>query len=545
MQLKNPPQKIHQNIPQLLFAAIMAQINIILWGRATGKTEGPMCRFTLHNIQSMPRSNGFLIGTTYEQLLTRTLPPLVAAWEKYGYRENEHYWVQKFPEAKLKIPKALRIPLRADNYIQWFNGSGIYLVSQDRPGSINGVRTQWGAGDEAKLLNHEKLKNEALLTMAGFPDVFGHLSNYLSLLFCSDMPTTSKGTWLIDYKSQMDEKTINAILMLAQEISRLQHSMQNATELTKFRVSKEIARLSNYVNDLRKNTVYCSYASTVDNIHAIGLEPFKQFRRTLKDLEFQISVLNQRILQVENGFYGLLDEEIHGYNAVNYSHVDQLNHDFKNPAARDCRWDADLRAGAPIDISADYNHAINSVVIGQASGRRYNVLNSMYVLGSEGKKLKDLAQQFCDYYLYHDYKYVNYFYDNTAIAKSASTDISFADEWYNILAENGWTVNMIYIGQASSHKSRFLLWQMTFSHDQRLSIFRYNLTNCADLQISMQQAKTIQSGIDFKKDKTSERDKAIPPQHATHFSEALDCLWYGTQRHKIGEQMEFVDAQLM
>jgi hypothetical protein len=159
-------KKLHYNKPQLLVHLIMAQIIVCIWGRRTGKTEGPMADFTLNNIFSMPRSNGFLSGTTYEQLLTRTLPPLIAAWERRGYYENVHFWVRKFPPADLKVPKAYRSPLKPDHYIQWYNGSGIYLVSQDRPGTINGVATQWGAADEAKFQNYDKLREEALLCRA-------------------------------------------------------------------------------------------------------------------------------------------------------------------------------------------------------------------------------------------------------------------------------------------------------------------------------------------------------------------------------------------
>lgn len=528
---QQPATKKHMNLPQLLFKLVMAQINIVLWGRATGKTEGPMAMFTLDNIYKMPRSNGFLLGTTYEQLLTRTLPPLFAAWEGYGIRQNEHFWIGRFPEQKLKIQKALRSPLKADHYIQFNNGSGIYLVSQDRPGTINGVRTQWGAGDEAKLLDAEKMRSEVLLTMAGFADHFGHLSNYLSLLFCSDMPNTSKGNWLFDYKDQVDEETINAILQCQMKILELKGLLERVGPSKRLVLQKDILKFEGYLNELRKNTVFVSLASTLDNIHALGLTAIKNFKLTLSDIEFQLSVLNKRILAVENGFYGLLSEDEHGYDSVNYDFVDTLEMEPGKTLVKDCRWDADLDRNAPLDISCDYNNAINSVVVGQERGRQYRFINTLFV--KRPLLLKDCVAKFCEYYKHMNTRHVNYYYDHTAVARSASTDLSFADEWCQELEKAGWTVTKVYIGQAPGHSSRYMLWEYAFSGDNRVSTFRFNKTNSKDWQVSCQQAKVIRSGGVFKKDKSSEKDTKLPQEQATHISEAGDILWYGTQRHKI------------
>ena len=519
----------------------MAQINICLWGRATGKTEGPMATFSIDNIHKMPRSNGFLLGTTYEQLLTRTLPPLIAAWENLGFKQNKHFWIGKYAPEKFKLQKAYRHPISPDHYIHFYNGSGIYMVSQDRPGTINGVRTQWGAGDEAKLLDYQKVRDEALLTMAGQAEQFAHLSNYLSLLFCSDMPDTQKGQWLLDYKKQMDEATITAILQCQIEVMKLQEQMAKASDLTKLRLTKRIKQFESDINELRKDTVYCSYASTLDNIHALGMGPIKQFKRTLNDLTFKLSVLNQQILQVENGFYAGLDEDKHGYNAYAYDYIDSLGTEsVLNGAQKNSRWDADVNPEAPLDISCDYNNILNSMVIGQAHGPQYRILKNMYV--ERPKLLKHLAQDFCDYYRHHRCKHVNYYYDHTAIPRSASSDVSFADEWYSILEQNGWTVSRCYIGQASSHRSRYLLWEMLLNGDPRLSKFYFNRSNCKELQYSMQQAKVKQKAGTFTKNKDSETDGKTPPIESTHLSEAADCLIWGTQRSKVEGYSAFIDT---
>jgi hypothetical protein len=529
--------KMHYNKPQLLVHLIMAQIIVCVWGRRTGKTEGPMADFTLHNVHAMPKSNGFLVGTTYEQLLTRTLPPLVAAWAKRGYHQDVHYWIRKFPPAQLKVPKAYRTPLKADHYIQWYNGSGIYLVSQDRPGTINGVSTQWGAGDEAKFLNVNKLREETLLTLSGNAEHFGHLSCYLSLMFCSDMPTTSRGTWLLDYEELMDKDAVQLVLQIQQLRQQLLAELEDTTLSQRKRTSREarVAELDEYLNELRKDLVYYCEATTLDNIHALGLAPIKQFKRTLNEVVFNSSVLNKKVLKVENGFYSLLSEDAHAYDATNYDYLDRLKIDYSNPVEADSRWDSDVNSMEPLDVALDYNNAINSLVVGQEHGHQYRCINSLFVLGADGLLLRDVVKKFCKYYKYHENKVVNYFYDHTAVARSATSNLSFADEVMLEFRAQGWIVVERSIGQSSSHHSRYLFWGMLFNGDSRLPQWSYNRTRFAQAAISMQQAPIKKVGEFFQKDKSSERtNSGVKPEEATHLSEAADNLIWGRLRSKIG-----------
>jgi hypothetical protein len=538
--------KLHYNKPQLLVHLVMAQIIVCVWGRRTGKTEGPMADFTLNNVFSMPRSNGFLVGTTYEQLLTRTLPPLVAAWARRGYHEGVHYWIRRFPPAQLKVPKAYRTPLKADHYIQWFNGSGIYLVSQDRPGTINGVSTQWGAGDEAKFLNVNKLREETLLTLSGNAEHFGHMSCYLSLMFCSDMPTTSRGTWLLDYEAMMDKESVQAILLVQQLRHQLLAELEDDTLSQRKRAEREkrVVELDGYLNELRKDLVYYSEATTLDNIHALGLAPIKQFKRTLNEMVFNSSVLNKKVLKVENGFYSLLSEDAHAYDAINYDYLDKLKMDYSAPLEADSRHDADVNRQEPLDVALDYNNAINSLVVGQEYGQEYRCVNSLFVLGAEGLLLRDVVKKFCKYYKCHENKVVNYFFDHTAVARSASTNLSFADEVMQEFRAQGWIVVERNIGQSSSHHSRYLFWAMLFNGDSRLPRWGYNRTRFAQAAVSMQQAPVKRIGEFFKKDKGSERtNSGVPPEQATHLSEATDTLIWGRLRSKIGNAGgNFVDT---
>lgn len=531
---------VHYNVPQLMFHLIQAQTNVLVWGRATGKSEGPMAMFTRNNVLTMPRSNGFLLGTTYEQLLTRTLPPMIAGLEKLGFIQDIHFSVRKFLPDR-SIPRAYRYPQKPDNYIHFFNGSGIYLVSQDRPGTINGVRTQWGAGDEARLLDYSRVQEEVMPTMAGHADLFAHLSNYLSTLYCSDMPRTSKARWLLEFEKEMDPKVVESIVILQVNLMKLNEELLNAAVYQVPKLKKEISKIEEDINTLRKGSVYFSLASTLDNIHTLGMDVIKNFIRILSDIELSISVLNEKILKVERNFYHLLNEDLHGYDMVNYAYVDGLEIDFRAPQDKDCRWDGDIDPTMPLDIAMDYNNAINSIVTGQYyEGKELRFLSSLYVLHPQ--LLTDCIAKWHAYYQFHPTKVVNYFYDHTAKEKRANSNEGFNDQVTDQLTRLGWQVNRIDLGQTPSHKYRYELWGKLFTgRDPRLPRFRYNRTNCAPWQISCEQCGIQQGSEETRKDKRPEKDPSFPQEEAPHLSDAGDTLMWARIRDSVGRRTAFIE----
>jgi hypothetical protein len=358
------------------------------------------------------------------------------------------------------------------------------------------------------------------------------------------MPQDSRGAWLFDYEKEMDQDCIALILKIQNYIIELQHKMPTLSVKAKKKIQNEINEFEKSLNELRKGLVYVSYASTLDNVHALGLNVIKTFKRSLSDFEFATSVLSRKINQVEKSFYPQLDDDKHGYDAGNHDYMDSLVLDFRKEVKKDCRWDADLIAGQPLDISLDYNAAINSVVIGQEQGQTFKLINALYVLGKDKLRLKDLCKELDRYYSPHKHicNVINYYYDHTAVGTDASRLYSFSDEVKQELAALGWVVNPIYIGQASSHHSRFLFWGQLLAEDNpKLPLFRYNRSNCAVAINSMNNAGVIIGKGGYQKDKKPERDPNVKPEDATHFSEATDTLLYGKYATRLRDQPEFHD----
>lgn len=534
-------KKIHYNLPQLEFSLIRPNLGVCIWGRGTGKTEGPGAEFILRNVIDMPGSLGGIVSITYDKLLNMIIPALKVGWARMGFKENVHYWVRKEPPGSLNIPEAYRQPDTNQHLIKWWNGSAQLLISIDRLHIANGASLAYIYADEVKFFPREKFK-EVFLTLRGQSHLYGHLSCCESMLLTTDQPRPEMpGEWIYDLEKESDPETAGVIMAVEHELSLLKAKLDTCKfKSTYKKITKEIEGYLSDVNKIRKTLTYVSRASTLDNVHALGISVIENYNKTLTSYEFSLSVLNKKPDQSENSFYHLLSDERHGYYAPNIDYIDNLDNSIR---VKDCRWDGDLDLHVPLEIGCDYNSAINWVTIGQEKESSFDIVNSMYVV--KPKKIKDLVEKFDKYYAAK--KEVStaiiFHYDHTAIGSNAKDDISFADEWINQLTAKGWQVYSNYFGQSSGHRSRYFLWEAVLSGGADFPKFRINLANNIDLMISLRATVTKKDRKgNFEKDKTSELKKTIPPEHATHGGEALDSLIWAKYRPRVKTESSFLMA---
>lgn len=525
-------KEVVHNPKQIDFLQKMCHTNVLRWGRATGKTEGPVADFSLYNIQTMPKSVGFLAGVSYESILTKIIPGVKKGWANWGYNEGEHYFIRKFAPAKWNWQKPFRSPEKSDYFIHWYNGAGILLLSLDRAIN-NGTSTDWASFDEARFFKKDKV-DEITLTVRDNITKFGKMWNHRSILYTTDMPRTSAASWLFDFDEQMDSKRIETIykanLHLNNLVIKYQESESNPN--LQEQIHKEIQKYERFLNELRRDATYVSDASTLENINILGLDVLKDFKKNLSDLNFRTSVLNKRMIAVENGFYSAFDPEKHGYYASNFSYIDSLELNYSQPQ-KDSRWDNDVRKDHALIIAMDYNSAIYSMVVGQEIGKELKILNSLYVLDST---IEAIVEKFCSYYSTQVRKEVVFCYDASAIKgnrEKETSPISLADEVIKQFKKRNWIVTRKYINRIPSYRSRYLLNKMLFNNDPRLSKFSYNRNNCEELEIALQNVATKQGKEGFEKDKSSEKDINVKPQHSVHLTDAFDTLVWATQRNKI------------
>jgi len=509
---------------------IAAPDEVLIAGRGTGKSEGVLAPKSAKNyFGTMPRGAGVIVGATYNQILTRTLPALAAGWEKLGYIRDVHYIVGRKPSEKWikqwKWQGPYRPPFNFQYFVSWWNGGGAHLVSQDRQGSSNGITIDWIIGDEAKLLNAERFRTELLPANRGLIPEFNGNPYHHGITLTTDMPVGTAGRWLLDYSDKVDRERINEVWAIQVARYQLQYFLLKEKRSTyAANLKKQISVLDEELNELRKNLLYYHEASTLENIHALGVEYIKQQLRDTTPFQFDTQILNLRPLKLEDGFYPDLDEEYHGYFAADNGYLENIDYDFDKLKAVDCRRDSDLDWNLPLHISLDYNRRIHPIVVGQVHENELRLINGLHSLFPG--KLRQAIDLFAEYYKPFSKKMVYYWYDHTAVGDQHESRI--CDDVITLLQSHGWVVIPMYAGKTPGHEVKYRMWGNLLSENGTYDkVVRINRENCSNLILSMYLAQAEKRKDGFGKDKSSERDENFPAQEATHFSEAADTLVHG------------------
>jgi hypothetical protein len=476
------------NLAQLLFILSKAKVRILEWGRGTGKST-ILGRYIIDCVTQMPRSSGALVASTFSQIKTRTLPSTIAGLESHGIYKDVHFFVGKKPPAKLKWPEPYEPPLDYKNSIIFWNGTVLNFISQDSSGaSGRGMNIDWGLADEAALLDENKFQTDFILAMRGgkknkaiYPDdswaYFEDCSLHHSFVLATSTPITLKGRWIFKYEQEAA---------------------------------------------LDPDRVAFISASSETNKENLGEEFFQNAKKFLPDFLYRAEILNQRLPQIDNGFYPLLNEEKHCYNDFELT-------ELLNQSKKTCISDADLNVEQPLILGLDWGTSINCMVVAQGDMQELRVLNNLYV--KFPNIVDDLIDSFVKYYKSHKNKRVYLYYDPTGNIHTANSRHTVAQQVTERLNRKGWTVVRMTEGRHNvPHELKYNLWNNILKEEEGQSYprFRMNRTNCKELWISMSNApaKTGMNDI-IQKDKKSERNKSVEQEHATHFSDAVDVIIVG------------------
>jgi len=446
----------------------------------------------------------------------------------FGYQYDHHFLVGKKPTEKWKKmwrwKDPYAPPMDYKYAVTWWNGAVAQIISQERPGSSNGKSIDWIIGDELKLINEEKLRTELLPANRGKVPAFANNPYHHGMTFTTDMPVGTAGRWILEYADKMDREKINQVWQIQLLRFQLTHALKKESRKTfQDELKKQIAVLDDELNDLRKNLLYYHEASTLDNIHALGVDYIKQQLRDTTQFQFDTQILNLRPLRLEDGFYPDFDEEIHGYFAENSNYFDKFSYDPFN-VKMDCRKDSDLLPNAPLHIAMDPNRRIHAISVGQVTNSEIKSIKGIHSLYPD--KLKKAVQDFCDYYKPHKRKFVYYWYDQTSYGDMYETRI--CEDVVSILRKNDWVVKEMYLGPIPGHEERYRMWGDLLTNNGKYSrTYSINRENCKPLILSKQQAAAKQSRDGFEKDKKSEHDPKFPAEESTHYSDSEDTWVFG------------------
>jgi len=476
--VSDPRREIVYNLPQLL-VSIAPQKHIFLeWGRGSGKSTILADRI-VKLVKSMPRASFFIVGKTFQQMLTRTLPSTFAALELLGYKKGLHYFVGQAPPKSFNYATPFEPPGNFKYAMYWCNGCVFHLISQDREGNGRGLNTSGGVGDEMQMLDYIKLFGDVLATNRANKSLYQHLPLWCSTMFAGTVPIGMDGQWL--YKMEKE-------------------AIKKPSEILYLRASAEENR---------------------DNLPDSWFEDQK---RILPDIIYNAEILNIRPNQVLGGFYRSLTEK-HLYTKFNYSHLDSFDYSVDALKATDCRQDNDFISDQPFDVALDYGSNFNCIVTAQQVADEYRFVSSFYVKAPQ--RTRDAVNKFCEYYRFKKDKTVYYWHDQTSLPGTGLSPFNYMEEVMTTFEANGWKVISMYIGKAPNHELKFNLWDnMLKETDERLPPVRFNAEHCKYLLISMQYAPTKESHKGIEKDKSSE-GADIEQEEATHLSDAADTIIFG------------------
>lgn len=531
--------KLRFNQPQLRYITAKAKKEgVSVWGRGTGKST--IIAWDMHEIvQTMPRSCWVIVGSTYKQVLTRTLPSTIAGLEALGYKLDRDFYVGRRPPPSLRWDRPLQGPLSYDHFIIFSNGTGFHLVSLDAGGSASrGLNVDGFLGDEALLFNKEKLDADLSATNRGNGQYFGKNPKHHGVFLFSSMPWGDQGRWLLEKGKYYENDGIDLIdrqneLIEAQVRFIDAETDEERLHIWREQVVKLMQDIRYYPSAANKGTFY-SEANAFDNIQNLGLQYLLDQRRFMTDFTFMIEIMNRRPTTVEGGFYPKLNQAVHVVEAANDDYVLGLEYNLKKLSAEDSRMDSDCRTHLPIVGAVDWGGKISVLTLGQKHDdtREYRLLKGMYV--KHPQMVSDLANAFCDYYQYHLRKELVFLEDaEWGNNRNPNSPWTLNETFIKVLQSRGWRITRANLGRVPGHPTRYLVGQEVLAEqDPRRYRMRFNKVNTKDVVQAMLLAPVGQDTKgNISKIKTSERKESFPQEHATHFTDTVDLhmLYIGTE----------------
>lgn len=456
------------------------------WGRGTGKST-ILGWYLKECVRQMPGSTGVLVGETYKQMLSRTLPATKEGLAMFGLYEGYDYVI-----GKSGVSIGFQLPFQAPsswrNVIHFRNGAIAIMVSLDMPNDGRGVNAYWVIGDEAALLNKERLFLNVQSTNRSVKSQFKHSTLQNAEIFASSTPLTKRGRWFIDMEIEAKRKP-----------DQYQFIRANAL-LNKDNLSAD------WFDRMRANAP--------------------------SDLHYDAEIKNIRPPAVLNGFYPFFNEDIHTYSyKYDLNYLYELGEKYIPAKNNNCRQDTDLTKRVPLSLVIDPGTAINSATVWQylSSINEERTLKEFFV--KSPKDWEDLMNEFDAYYEEHK-KTNNTLYlrhDAQAFKERDKNGVLISTKMEKKLRDLGWrVVNHTPKTNNPLHSDKFTVLNTILKERERnLPKWRINRDNCPNLIVSIQNTEVeIKATSDFGKDKSSERDSDILPEHATHLSDTADYYLY-------------------
>lgn len=484
---------IELTIPQFFISIAPQKRKFAIMGRGAGKTT-IMGKHMRDLVLGMPRASFALVGATYTQLLSRTLPSAIEGLEMFGFYQDVDYVIGRCGK-RHGYAMPFQPPQQWNNVIHFANGAIFQLVSLDNPNSGRGLNSYAEVGDEGLMLDPEKLYNNVKTTNRAQKKEFANNPLLGSEFYVSSMPISRKGMWILEMEAKAKKDPQEYFFIMASALSNpyLQKDW--------FKRMKEQAP---------------------------------------SQLMYDTEILNIRPKGVKDGFYANLNPKVHYYEAYNIGA--QEGFDLRTLYKHTSLYDNDVDENAPLDFTFDFG-VFNSVVVGQENnvGKKlqYRILKSMFV---KNPKLLDdlLIEQLIPYYRYHKHKVCYIYGGHDGHNKLPNSSRTLYEQIKHILIQHNWTVIVMAKSSAPTHAEKYLLINSCLKEtDPNLPEIRINEHNNPDLIIALERAEAKEGTKGIEKNKSSERNQSLPQEHATHLTDAFDMPIFHRYNDRFTQKSSF------
>ncbi len=524
--------KKYFNPGQRELLAVGANCETIIAARRFGKSDGIIAPRVLRDAQAMPRSANAIYAATFQQALSRTLPAAVASLSRLGYQNEKHYFIGRKAPKLLGFKTPYIEPQSWDHVMHWYNGSIYHILSQDVKFSANSLTLDSLKVDEGRSINPDKFFDEVVPAVSGMIGHFNKCPWHKGITIVSDMPQGKNGEWLLKRKKLMDLELLSTLLETRKKVIQFSNNPEVFAKASFSKHSKELSFL-------RKHLHYYREFDAIDNLELLGEAYIRKMKRELTPMVFQTSILNKHITKLVNGFYANLDTKLHYYDAFDNSYLNNIrtshgSFDLDRVRTYSYQQDSDVQAKKPLLIAMDYNANINWICTGQVMESEMRTLKSMFV--KNDRKLRELINDWADYYNSHPTKQVVYYYDETALQGAYASDKeTFADIAICELRKRKWMVHAVYTGKPMRHslKHQYINDALT---GVKYLFPTFNRSNNEFLIPALEQTGIKIGRNGFEKDKSGEKlpeTDEDPLELRTDGTDAWDNLFIGCNFHQV------------
>lgn len=459
------------------------------WARGTGKSTilGWVAKEAAYQL---PRATGVIVGCTYQQILSRTLPSTKEGLAMFGFYEGVDYVVGRSGK-RLGFEMPFQAPNKWENVIHFRNGFILILVGLDNANSGRGINSYIVLGDEAALLDEERLFNNVQTTNRATKPEFEKAPLLNAEIFASSTPMTQEGQWFI----RKEKEIIDALQGRSSKVYNPEEYLY-----------------------LKANS-YVNVANLTSGWH-------RRMKLNAKsEMHYNAEILNIRPKFNKISYYPQLDAKKHYYESYDNNYLESLG---VSPVERsfDCRQDSDRNNTRELIVSMDWG-VFTSLKVAQHIGMDYKVLKTFYV--KHPKIIDDVVSDFCKYYSSHAKKVIHFYYDRNGNKRQANSGLTFAEQAISVFKSHGWTVIVKTPPSLDPpHNAKFIVINYVLKHGgtQGLPKVGINKHNAYDLTVSLENAPAKEGKNGIEKNKNSERSSVIPQEHATHFSDTFDYPIY-------------------